>query len=82
MGEAFLQSFKRQTTQELLDGLPFRNRIVGQEGLPEVDRYRTASGDLDRIFQRLGYIGEQLDHLLRGAQILLIRIHPEPAGVI
>ncbi len=62
----------------LLEKLPRRRAVVrdevGQEHAADVDLERAAPRDLDGVRERLGQIREQLGHLGRRAQILLLAV--------
>ena len=80
--QPLLQPLLRFTGKELVDGQPIGNRIVGKEVLAQPNIQGTAAGDLDTVLQGFGDIGENLTHLLRAAQVLLLGIAALAAGIV
>ena len=67
--------------QELLGARSGRQRVLRQAHFAEVQRQAAAAGDLHRVGERLGKVREQRRHLLRAAQILLMRVAARPTGI-
>ena len=80
--EAALQARPRLGMEELVDGHARRHRKLGQVVLAQGQLQVAALGDLHRVLQGLGAVGEQLDHLLRGAQVLLLAVVARAARVV
>ena len=79
---AFVQALQAQLAEELLGGLPFRQRCIDREvafAQVQVDVHRVgnllAAGDC--VFQA----GKGPVHLLRAAEEVLIPVHPHPVRV-
>ena len=79
--ETLQQTARRFSAQELFSRLTFGHRIDRQPTLAELQHETAALGDFDRILDRLGQIGESLDHLLGRAQILLARVVARSRGI-
>ena len=57
------------------------DREVGQLRLAELDLDVGALGDPQRVVARLGHLGEELAHLGRGLQVVLVAVELEAVGV-
>ena len=81
MGEPRFEPLARLPAQLLLlvHRLAAGKREVRQDGLPGQRPVGAAHGDLDARLDRLGQVGEQLDHLGAGLEPVLGR-EPPPLG--
>ncbi|MNQ31510.1 hypothetical protein D3C85_448860 [compost metagenome] len=80
--QALFQALKRHLAQVVVDGHALGHREVGQEVGAQAHLDVAAPGDLDGVFQRLGQVAEQLGHLFRGLQVLLVRVGARPARIV
>ncbi|MCY1425308.1 hypothetical protein D9M71_410930 [compost metagenome] len=72
--QALFQAVEGHLAEVFIDGHAIGNRIVRQEVLAQLDVDVAALGDLDRVFQGLGQVAEQLGHFLRAFQVLLVAV--------
>jgi len=73
-GEAFLQALSRQFADVAVEVVAGGHREVGQVILAELQLQGAAPGQLDRVFQCFGKVGEQRGHLLGRLQVLLVAV--------
>ncbi len=80
-GQARFQALPRLLARELRHRRAFRHGIFRQARLAERQLQAAAARDLHGILERLGNIGEQLRHLCRRAQVLLLGVAAYARGI-
>ena len=63
-------------------GVPLRQFELRQVVDAELEVHAAQLGDLPRVLQGLGVVGEQLGHLLGGLDVELAGLHPQAVGVV
>ena len=76
-----LEAGARLLAQMILDAAARGHRVGRQGRLAEPHLEVQPPRDLDGILERLRQVGEQLRHLLRGAQVLLLAVAARTRGV-
>ena len=82
LDEPLLQPVRRTPLEELARRRAILGDEVRQEHLADVDLERAALRDLDGVGDRLGQIREQLGHLGRRAQVLLLAVGARSAWIV
>ena len=80
--QALFQALARLPREEIVHGHAVGDGEIRQVVFAQAQFQVAALGDFDAVLQSLGEIGEQFRHLLRRAQVLLLRIGLGPAGIV